>query len=179
MTVSLPMVCALCFLLVVGCEEKVKPSIFSTVVGRDIPTQESWNVQITFTDSGKVSAILRAGHIAIYADQKQTLLDSNIVVDFFDEHERHTSILTARRGRVYDATHDFEARDSVVVLSDSGTTLKTEELYWSNATQKVRTPAYVEISSPKEQIQGHGFESDQSLKRYTIFKVTGRAVTNE
>ncbi len=162
-----------------SCEEKIKPSVSSSDLGNDVPTQESWNSVITFTDSGKVSAILRAGHISMFAEKKYTLLDSNVTVDFFDREERHTSVLTAKRGRVNDLTKDFEAHDNVVVVSDSGTTLKTEELHWINKTQKVHTQAFVEIVSPTEQIQGHGLESDQALKRYTIFKVTGRAKSDE
>ena len=164
---------------VIGCEEKLKPSISSEGIRLDIPSQESWNSTITFTDSGKVKGVLRAGHISTYDDKKYTLLDSNIIVDFYDENEHHTSVLTARHGKVDDVTHNFEARDNVVVISDSGTVLKTDELYWDNRDRKIHTPAYVEISSPKEQIRGHGFESDQSLKQYTIYKVTGQAKTEE
>jgi LPS export ABC transporter protein LptC len=162
-----------------GCEEKIKPSISSVTIGQNIPTQESWNATITFTDSGRVTGILRAGHIAMFSDKRLTLLDSNIVVDFYDEYGQHTSSLTARQGKVNDITNDFEAHQNVVVISDSGTTLRTEDLYWNNQTQKIFTPAYVEITSPKEQLQGHGFESDKSLKHYTIYKVTGQAKTNE
>jgi len=160
-------------------EEKLKPAVASSGIGQDVPSQESWNATITFTDSGRVTGILRAGHIAMFADRRFTNLDSNIAVDFYDQHERHTSVLTAKRGKVNDFTHDFEAHDNVVVVSDSGTTLKTEELYWSNTTQKVNTPAFVDITSPTEHIQGQGFESDQGLKRYTIFKVTGQTKPNE
>lgn len=166
-------------LLFSSCEEKVKPSISSAGVGRDLPSQESWNATITFTDSGKVSAVLRAGHISMFGESKQTILDSGIVVDFFDNDERHTSVLTARRGVVNDLTKDFEAHEDVLVVSDSGTTLRTEVLYWINSTQKVRSPAFVEILSPTEQIRGHGFESDQSLRHYTVFKVTGQAAARE
>lgn len=162
-----------------GCEEKVKPSIAQAEFGQDVPSQESWNATITFTDSGKVTAILRAGHIAMFAQRRSTVLDSGIVVDFFDEHEQHTSVLTARRGVVNDVTHDFEAHENVVVVSDSGTTLRTVNLYWANATQKVHTPDFVDIVSPTEHIQGQGFESDQGLKHYTIFRVTGQAKSNE
>jgi LPS export ABC transporter protein LptC len=175
--------CAMLFslsILLFSCsEEKLKPAIASAGIGQDVPSQESWNATITFTDSGRVTGILRAGHIAMFADRRFTSLDSNISVDFYDQHERHTSVLTAKRGKVNDFTHDFEAHDNVVVVSDSGTTLKTEELYWSNTTQKVNTPAFVDITSPTEHIQGQGFESDQGLKRYTIFKVTGQTKPNE
>lgn len=169
---------ALCTLLLLGCEPKIKPPISSLGVGHDVPTQESWNAVITFTDSGRITAILKAGHIAVFYEQKKTLMDSNITVDFFDENSNRTSILTAKKGIVNDLTHDLEARENVIVVNDSGTTLRTEELYWMNKTQKIHTPAFVEITSPTEQIQGHGLESDQSLKYYTIPKVTGKAKTN-
>lgn len=182
LVVPLPMLCslfsALLCVLSTGCEERIKP-VVTGGLGFDVPAQESWDTKITFTDSGKLTGILRAGHIAIYADRKYTLLDSGITVDFFDEEERHTSVLTARRGDVNDVTHDFQAHGSVVVVSDSGTTLNTEDLFWTNASHKIHTPAYVEITSPKERLQGRGFESHQDLKHYTIFSVTGQAKTNE
>ncbi len=161
-----------------SCAEKTKPPI-SGGIGWDVPGQESWDAKITFTDSGKVSGILHAGHISMYPERKYTLLDSNIVVDFYDENERHTSVLTAKQGRVNDVSHDFEAHGNVVVVSDSGSTLKTEDLFWTNTLRKIHTPDYVEITSPKEQLQGHGFESDQDLRHYTIFRVTGQAKTDE
>lgn len=166
-------------LLLVSCGEKVKPPVSSTGIGGEVPTQESWDAKITFTDSGKITGILRAGHISAFAEQRVTRLDSNITVDFYDENEHHTSVLTAKRGTVNDLTHDFEAHDNVVVVSDSGTTLRTQDLFWVNITRMVHTPAYVDISSPTEQIQGQGFESDQSLRHYTIFKVTGQQKPND
>ncbi len=169
----------ICSFVVFACEEKIKPSIASSGIGGEGPSQESWDAKITFSDSGRITGILRAGHIAMYPEKRYTQLDSDIVVDFFDEHEHHTSILTALRGKVDDGTHDFEAHGNVVVVSDSGSTLKTEDLYWINLARRIHTPSYVEITSPTEIIQGHGFESDQGLKHYTIFKVTGQAKTKE
>jgi len=176
---AFPLFVLLCVLLHACSEEKVKPAIFPAGVGRDVPSQESWNATITFTDSGRVTAVLRAGHIAMFADRKYTLLDSSVTVDFYDRQQRHTSVLTAKRGKVNDVTHDFEAHENVVVVSDSGTSLRTEELFWNNQTQRTSTPAFVDIVSPAEHIQGQGFESDQSLSHYTIFKVTGQAKPNE
>lgn len=166
-------------LLSFACEEKLKPSVTSTGPNKDIPSQESWNAKIFFSDSGRITAVLRAGHIAIYDNRRETVLDSNITVDFFDEHDHHTSVLTARRGNVNDVTHDFEAYENVVVTSDSGTVLKTEELFWDNRRQKIHTEKFVDIKSPKEHIQGTGLESDQNLKNYTIKRVSGQAVSDQ
>jgi len=161
-----------------GCGEKIRPSVVA-VNQVDIPSQESWNSTVTFTDSGRVKAVLWSGHIASFAPKQYTLLSDSIHVDFFNEAEEHTSLLTARRGKVNDRTQDFAAYESVVVISDSGTTLRTDSLFWDNATRRIRTEAFVDIVSPSEHIMGHGMISDQGLKNYTIFKVTGQAKTGE
>lgn len=162
-----------------GCEEKIKPSVTSTKLIGNPPSQESWNSRITFTQSGKLVAIVTAGHLTVYDDRKQTHLDEKIKVDFFSEEGKQTTVLTAESGIVNDLTRDLEAIGNVVVVSDEGTTLRTDQLSWTNSTQKIHTDAYVEIDSPKEKIRGHGLESDQHLKNYKILKVTGQSAKIE
>ena len=162
----------------IGCEEKLKPSVIP-LPQTDLPSQESWRSTVTFSDSARVKAVLWAGHIASYSQSRVTLLDDSIHVDFYNTQGEHSSLLTARRGKVNDATQDFEAYDNVIVVSDSGTTLKTERLFWTNLEQKIHTDAFVDITSPTERIMGHGMVSDQGLKNYRIFRVTGQAVTHE
>ena len=63
---------------------------------------------------------------------------------------------------------------SVVVVSDSTkTTLRTTQLMWMHAVQRVRSDQPVRIETPTEQIDGIGFESDQYLTDYRIFRVRG------
>ena len=166
-------VCAL--LLANGCEEKIKPSVLGGVSSTALPTQESWNTTITFTDSAIVKAILKAGHISAYEASKITNLDDSVHVDFFDERGQHSSVLTSLTGKVDEATNNLEATGNVVVVSDSGVVVETEKLYWDNARQLIHSSEFVTITSPKEKLQGHGFESDQNLKNYKIFRVTGTA----
>jgi len=162
-------------ILIAGCEEKIKPSVLQDGTTAEMPTQESWNTTVTFSDSGKVKAILHAGHVSQYTSRQMTYLDGNIRVDFFDPDERHTSVLTSRRAIVNDKNHDLEAMENVVVRSDSGTILQTEQLLWTNATRIIHTKQFVSISSPTEDLQGSGMESDQSLKNYKIFNVSGES----
>ncbi|HTR81373.1 MAG TPA: LPS export ABC transporter periplasmic protein LptC [Bacteroidota bacterium] len=158
-----------------GCEEKIKPSVLDAVSGATLPSQESWNATVTFTDSGIVRAILKAGHISSFEGSKLTKLDSGVHVDFFDEHGMHSSVLTSQTGKVDENTNNLEAIGNVVVVSDSGVVVHTEKLFWDNRRQLIHSDEFVTISSPKENLQGHGFESDQNLKNYKIFKVTGTA----
>ena len=161
-----------------GCEEKVKPSV--TAIGQgEIPSQESWNSTVLISDSAHIRAIVWAGHISSFAQQRFTVLADSVHVDFFNDREEHTSLLTARWGKVNDATQDFEAHDNVVVISDSGTILHTDRLFWTNAEQKIHTDAYVDIVSPTEHIMGTGLVSDQGLKTYRISSVTGQTLGHE
>ncbi|HUI10557.1 MAG TPA: LPS export ABC transporter periplasmic protein LptC [Bacteroidota bacterium] len=166
------------FLMSAGCGRSVNPSVVPLPPSA-LPSQESWRSTVTFTDSARVKAVLWAGHIAEFQSERVTLLDDSVHVDFFDEEGRHTSLLTARRGKVNDATQDFEADDSVVVVSDSGSTMKTDRLFWTNADRTIHTDAYVDITSPTEHITGKGMVSDQDLRNYRIFRVTGEAVKGE
>lgn len=167
-----------CGLLLLSCEEKVKPTVVP-LSSTELPSQESWNSTVVFSDSALLKATLWSGYIAVFSARQITELHDSVRVDFYDDQQRHSSLLTARRGVVHDATRDLEAYENVLVVSDSGTTLRTERLFWNNATRRIHTDAYVDIRSPQEHIMGHGMESDQGLKHYKIFRVTGQAVTNE
>ena len=162
-------------LAVIGCEEKVKPSVLSGVSGMQLPSQESWNSTITFSDSGTVKAIVQAGHIYAYDNSTVTHLDSGVIVDFYDEVGLHTTTLTSRHAVVDEGTNNLEATGNVIVRSDSGTVVYTEKMFWDNKRQLIHSPEFVRIVSPKERLQGTGFESDHNLRNYRIFKVTGTA----
>jgi len=154
-----------------ACEDKMEPPKTNFKSG-EIPDQESWNSKVAFSDSGNIKAILHATHISVYNEKGYTLVDSGAVVDFYKSGEI-VSTLTGKRGKIIEVTKDIEIYDSVTVINKEGSILRTEKLYWNNKLQKVSSDVFVKIKSPKENIEGIGFESDQNLKNYTIFKVTG------
>jgi LPS export ABC transporter protein LptC len=165
-----------CFsFLLCGCEEKIKPTVLGGVTSNSLPSQESWNSTITFTDSGVVKAVIKAGHIFAFDNSTITNLDQGVVVDFFDEHGSHSSVLTSYQARVDEGMNDLEAIGNVIVKSDSGLVLRTEKLFWNNQKQKIYSEEFVRITSTTEQLQGTGFESDHNLRNYRIFKVTGQS----
>ncbi len=156
-----------------GCgQNNVKPTVNFSIQASKLPAQESWSDTVFFSDSAKIKAVLYAGHMSVYDEPPQTLLDSNITVLFYNPQGEKTTTLTALKGKVNDITKDLYAIDSVVAVSDSGVTLKTQELEWKNKERKITSDKFVTIISPKEKIQGYGFESDQSLRNYTIHNIT-------
>ena len=161
------------YLFIYGCKkEKVEPTVNVQLAVEEIPDQESWNSTIFFTDSGKTRAILNAGHIKVFSKIKETLLDSNVRVDFYNNEDVHTSTLTSKRGKVDEKTNNLYAIDSVVAVNDSGIVITSDEMMWRNRDRKIVSDKYVTIVSPNEKIEGYGFESDQNLRNYIIYNIT-------
>ncbi len=159
-------------LLANGCsEEKIKPSIDPSLNEKILPAQEGWNSKMNFTEEGKLRAILYYKHMRMYDEKRETLLEG-LKIDFFNKDETKSSTLTSKRGRVDDATKNMWAIDSVVAVNDSGVTLTTDELMWRHKDKKIISDRFVTIISPKEKIQGYGFESDQNIRNYVIYKIT-------
>jgi lipopolysaccharide export system protein LptC len=158
-------------LIFLSCEEKFKPTQ-TNLNTEDSPSQESWNSTVIFSDSGKTKAVLEAKHISVYPNKGYTLIDSGAKVDFYRDG-KIVSTLTGERSKIDDKTKDMEIYDSVVVVNTEGSELRTQKLFWNNKTQKVSSDEFVRIKTPAETIEGVGFESDQNLKNYKIFKVSG------
>lgn len=154
-------------------ENKIEPPKIDITSSDSIPSQESFNNTVTFSDSGKVKAILIAGRIRVFSKFNYTLIDSGAKVDFY-KNGVYSSVLTGKRGKIYDNTKDVEVYDDVKLVSQDGATLTTNKLYWVNKTQRIKSDEFVYIVTKTEDIQGYGFEADQNLKNYVIYKVSGQ-----
>jgi len=162
----------LLLMLLISCnEEKVQPQIDSSKVVGEIPSHESWNSKVYFSEDGKLKAILFSDHLQKFEQRRETLLE-NIKVEFYDKKGKNASQLTANKGKVDDLTRDMYAYENVIAQNDSGVVVKTEALKWRNQDQKIVTDKFVSIKSKKEIIEGYGLEADQSLNNYVVFNPT-------
>jgi LPS export ABC transporter protein LptC len=160
-------------LFLYGCDSQEKLNPLQKGIKTEVlPDQQSINSIVNFTDSGKVVAILSAGIIKVYYARNETLLENNMQVDFYNIQTKIEATITGKRGRVDDLNKDIYIYENVVVKNDSGMVLTTEKLMWRNSDKKIWTDEFVKIKTKTEEIEGYGFESDQSLKNYTIYKVT-------
>lgn len=167
------------FLFLHSCsDDKVKPTINFELNEDRIPVQESWNSRILFTEEDKIKAVLFADHLAKYEDEQKTYLDT-VKINFYDDEGIPSTTLTSKRGLVDDISKNMFAIDSVVVVNSDGVVLRTQELTWNNFTKKITSNKFVRIESPKEIIEGYGFESDQHLNKYVIYDVTYSAEIEE
>ncbi len=163
--------------ILISCDEgKVVPKMKNDIHNLETqPDQISYETEVFFADSSFTKAILKAKRARVYQARFETILDGGVYVQFFQrQSSKKVSYLTSDSARIDERTKNMLAGGNVIVISDStNTKLETSLLEWDNTTQKLYSTEYVKVTSPSETIQGYGFESDQSLSNYKIFKVSG------
>ncbi|MDZ7370103.1 MAG: LPS export ABC transporter periplasmic protein LptC [candidate division KSB1 bacterium] len=141
------------------------------VVQGDQPDQEIWNFSVTATDRGNLQAVIRAGHMRRYANRSLLIFDQGVHIDFYDQDGKHASVLTAEGGELDDNTTNVKAIGNVVVKSDSGFTLYTDELFFNKERNRIYSNVTVMVTTDKgDTLRGVGFESDTQMNDWHIQK---------
>ena len=157
----------LLFFLVSSCT-KLEDQDSSGTSSNEYPDQESWNAKMYFTRDGKRQAVLTAGYIAKYNNQHYTILKEAVRVDFYDSEGKVKSVLTSQEGKVMDETQDMIASGNVELVSNNGTHLYADELFWDNKPAKIRSRVPVKITTRTDTLFGDTFISDPDLNDYEI-----------
>ena len=140
----------------------------------EIPIHTIWDFSMILMDSSATKATVNAANAVVNDKRQETILDSAVRVEFMNVVSQRVGVLTADSAKIDDRTRNMFAYGAVKVVSDSTrTTLTTTMLMWNNEKQLLFTPEKIRIVTPTEVIDGTGLESDQYLKNYKIFRVSG------
>jgi LPS export ABC transporter protein LptC len=159
-------------LIIAGCE-RIEERSAPSGSHKDLPEQESWESEIILSQSGRTTAIVQAKHLT--KSQQTVEIDEGLKVDFFNKDGSHSSVLTAAKGTIDQRTNNLKATGNVVLISDEGSQLRTEQLMWDNRRGKVLAEGEVTISTEQMSETGTGFEAYPDLKRWSMKQVTGRS----
>lgn len=161
-----------------GCGGDVKERAPAATLAafRENLLQESWMVKVVLSDSGMERGIVQAAHEEEYRTKKGSkhYLDGKIRVTFFDVTGKATTTITAQRAVIHE-NQDVEAMGSVIMTSNEGRIIQTEYVKRTAKDNMLRSDSAVTITMDEEIIRGTGFESDQALSKYRIFRGSGEA----
>ena len=131
----------------------------------DLPDQEVTDFVLTETDAGRPEWTLYSKWAATYT-AKNLVVARDIRVDFFDEKGVRSSELTAREGEIQQLTRDMTARGNVVLKTNEGTRMTTEELFFRNSQQLITSDKLVRVERDGDALEGVGFSSDPGLQHF-------------
>ena len=167
---------AMCVIFVVlnGCRKQEEDIVSTQETSREYPSQEGWDSEIYLSRAGRLQAVVRYGHMMKFDRKKIYMFNEGVEVDFYDKDGNHASQLTSNKGEYHEGTEDVVGMGNVVVESDSGLTLRTEELRWDNRRGKIVSDTLVMLTTPqRDTLYGVGFESNADLSRRVIRKPWG------
>ncbi len=131
------------------------------------PAREMEGFTLVETHNG-MKRVEVVGSQMVEDPEQQVLNVREVKVDFYDEQGVHQSVLTARTGTVETQTGDMTVRGQVVVVTDDGVRLETEELRWLDDTRRIVTDLPVRIIRETGELRGVGLETDPELREFRL-----------
>jgi len=146
----------------------------------DLPVQIVKNGTFHYTEESKLMNTLKAKELKRFEGEVPRIeVSGGFEMFIYDTLEQVDAILTAEEGTFFDKQHHLEARENVVLVNNEGDSLKTEELFWLQDSNKIYTNKFVEIYTDDGTIFSQGLETDSHFKRYRLKQVTGDILVEE
>ncbi len=164
--------CALLFLMLSCHSDREVTAIKQDL--SEIPDQEGWNSTLVSTSKGKISSKIKYTHMKKFSKKKLVKFVEGVEFEFFNEAGDYTSQIQADEALLNENTSNIDVTGQVVAKSRDGIQLNTSALRLSQNENKITSEDVVRfITAENDTIFGIGFESEKSLKNWTIKKPTG------
>jgi len=170
---------ALIVTLFLGCEsnfKEVQKSNFSEFV----PSGEAEKINLKYTDSGRITAILVSPKMMEYATVAFPFTDfpKGVDVTLYDKNNKRTIIL-ADYATSYKSTNIIDLKGNVTISSQDGQILETDQLYFDQKNEWFFTEKNFKFTDPKGTSNGQGIDFSKDFKVINSQKITGEIESDE
>lgn len=151
-----------------SCENDAK--VINDLTKKVVMKEEAINIVSQLSQEGKLRAILTAPLMQrVFGDTLYAEFPKTLHCDFYDSSKNIESWLNSRYGKYFENLGKVYLKDSVVVITTKGDTLKSDDLWWDQNARKFYTDKYATYHAPGKQIYGTiGLEATQDLTSVTF-----------
>jgi len=134
------------------------------------PVMSAQNIEVVFSDSGKVEAKVISVLMNRYAGNDPYMeFPHGFKVIIFDSAMNTENIIMANYGKRKEYQRFMEARGNVIVRNEiKKQQLNTEQLFWDENKRLIYTSAPVKITTLDKVIYGKGLRANESFTDYII-----------
>ncbi len=135
-----------------------------------ISHEEATHIESFISNEGKMKAKLRAPLMyrvtaGMMVDTQYVEFPRSMHVDFYNDSTRIETWLDCKYGKYFETLSKVYLRDSVVVITTKGDTLRCHDLWWDQKKEMFYTDSVATYRSPGNDITGgKGMEATQDLK---------------
>ncbi|MFL5501545.1 MAG: LPS export ABC transporter periplasmic protein LptC [Gemmatimonadaceae bacterium] len=160
----------LCAIPAVACgSNKKQPPVAAHSPLADSADQVMYGARFNLTDEGVSRAHLVSDTAYFFDDNTRIELEKVNIV-FFTITGLKDAVLTSRVGTYNSRTNNMIARKNVVVVSEDGRRLTTEELIYNQQRNQISSDSAFVMTEPNRRLEGVGFRSDPNMKNIQILK---------
>src|SRR5688500_6659574 len=163
-------------LSVAACQDPgATPPVSENAAG-DTADQTMFGVRLMLADRGIQRTQMEADTAFTYEDNSRTELRT-VKTLFFTETGLKNGRLTSRQGTYNVRTGNMEARGNVVVVSEDGRRLETQQLRYDPGKNEISSDSAFVLTEPTQRISGIGFTADPNLNNVNIHKAASGSTT--
>jgi len=151
-------------LVAAACNETKTPPVAVRSALADSADQVMYGARSLLTDRGVLRAELLAD-TAYFFDESTRIEMRDVHTTFFTTTGAKDGVLTARQGTYSTRAGAMEARQNVVVVSEDGRRLTTEQLRYDPQRNEISSDTAFVLTEPGRRLAGVGFTSDPDMTR--------------
>lgn len=166
-------------LVAVGCESNFK-EIQKMNFSEFVPTGDADTVNVRYTDSGRISAVLVSSKMLDYStvDFPFTEFPKGILVTLYDAKGKKT-IVKSNYAISYKKTSIIDLQGKVVITTAEGQKMETEQLYFDQKNEWFYTEKRFKFTDPKGTSQGQGVDFSKDFKIINSQGIAGEIDSNQ
>jgi len=163
--------------LCTGCEDLEPPQNASSD-DEILPELELFGAFVRYSRGDKPMFTIEAPLLSRFETRKILHFKGGIKIDFYDRDGLHNAVMTSEEGEVMERINKLVARGNVVVESDSGLVLLTDELYYIQQENRVISNTFVTVITNNDSLTGVGFSATPDLSDWVILNSSGTTWRN-
>lgn len=156
----------------VSCKDKDENLIAFDYDPEVVPTMITDTVTQLISDSGITRYKMVADVWKVFDKAKEPYwyFPEGIYLERFTPDFRIEATVRADTAWFYTEKNLWKLARKVQVENMKGEVFESEELYWDGKNERVYSDKYIEIKRGVTEIKGYGFESNQAMTDYRIFR---------
>ena len=165
--------------MIVGCESNFK-EVQKINFSEFVPSGEADKINLKYTDSGRITAILISPKMIDYAavDFPFTEFPKGIDVTLYDKNAKRTFI-KSDYATSYKLTNVIDLKGNVKITSQDGQVLETDQLYFDQKNEWFFTEKPFKFTDPKGVSNGTGIDFSKDFKVINSQKIAGEVASSD
>lgn len=140
-----------------------------------VPGMFTDSVTTLISDSGRIRyrVLTPVWKVFDKADEPYWFFPERVHLERFDDSLRVESVIECDTARFFVRRNLWELKNNVLIVNLEGETFETSVLYWDQRAGKVYSDSFIRIEQKNAILTGVGFESNQTMTKYSIKKPNG------